>query len=131
MVGIWNVGDYFELDAGTSRSSIDIEKGEKISPVLVVVDSNCRQQLEMHADKLVQYSDGAAPKNFGVLTETSDSENPMTADQYETLMEKRSQSTFGRGRSSAAKGNKAVPSHVSITKCETSTCASTCTVPIQ
>jgi hypothetical protein len=113
MVGKWVVGDYYELDAGTSRSAINFEKGETIYPVLVVVDANCRQQLETHADKLVRYSEGAVAKNFGILTETSDTVVPMSDDKYEQLMEKRSQRVFGRKRSSAATGDKAVPSRVS------------------
>jgi hypothetical protein len=118
MVGQWVVNQFFEVDAGASRSSISLETGEKVYPVLVVVDANCRQLLETNAYKLVQYAEGACAKNFGKATETSDSENAMTESKYEKLLEKKSQNAFGRNTLGATKGNKAVPSKVRRSKTE-------------
>jgi hypothetical protein len=75
--------------------------------------------LKEKASILLTYADGASPKNFGTLAETSDSENAMTGVRYEREMEAKGQrfvlGEHNRKKSTASQGNNPVSSKVSGT----------------
>jgi hypothetical protein len=113
-VGKWKVKDYIEVPDGSS--SLEVETGSVVQPVLVVVDGPCRELLKQHATSLLAYAAGASAKNFGNLLETSESENPMNDVRYEDELEAKQQRALGVNlgkRSAAACGNKPVPTQVS------------------
>ena len=115
-VGNWHVGDYVEVDSNEPKSSYKFGPGDVVSPVLVVVDANCRELLLANASLLLTYADGASPKNFGILMETSDSENAMTGQRYEQEMQARAErfilGEVNTKKSTASQGNNPVASKV-------------------
>lgn len=118
-VGNWHVNKFTEVDSDEPKTSVKFQPGDIVTPVLVVVDANCRELLKEKASILLTYADGASPKNFGTLAETSDSENAMTGVRYERDMEAKGQrfvlGEHNRKKSTASQGNNPVGSKVSGT----------------
>jgi hypothetical protein len=122
-VGNWHVKDYVEVASDEPKSSYKFGPGDVVSPVLVVVDANCRELLTSNASLLLTYTDGASPMNFGIMTETSDSENAMTVQRYEQEMEARAERCIlgekNSKKTTASQGNNPVASKVSSFLCLT------------
>ena len=61
--------------------------GVTVKPVLVVVDSQCREQLKASAHVLLQYAAGASAAKSVQFIETSDTDGPVSREAYEEEMD--------------------------------------------
>jgi hypothetical protein len=84
----WNVGTFAECTKpGLSKSKLTLKTGVTVDPVLVVVESQCREQLKASANVLLKYAVGAGAVKPLQLFDTTDTDEPVSRAVYEEEME--------------------------------------------
>ena len=69
------------------KSTLALKKGVTVDPVLVVVESQCREALKAAAHVLLKYAVGAGAVKPLQILHTSDTDEPMSRAAYEEEMQ--------------------------------------------
>jgi hypothetical protein len=84
----WKVGTFAECTKqGLLKSKVALKRGVTVDPVLVVVESQCREQLKAAAHVLLKYAVGAGAVKPLQIFETTDTDEPMSRAAYEEEMQ--------------------------------------------